>query len=123
MILVDTSIWVDYFRSGDQLLSYLLDRKQVLGHPFVFGELSLGSSRQRAELVAQLVKLRSAEVARHEEVLRLIDAHALYGRGIGYVDVHLLASAILTPDTQLWSHDRRLNAAAEVLGVAARIAH
>lgn len=121
MILVDTSIWIDHIRSPDPLLSQLLSDDQVLGHGFVVGELALGSIGQREAVLAAYRQLPRAIVAEHEEVLRLIGQRRLFGRGIGYVDVHLLASALLTPDARLWSRDRRLAAAAEALGVAARV--
>jgi predicted nucleic acid-binding protein len=92
-------------------------------HPYAIGELALGLLRQRQAVFADLRKVPNANVADHNEVLRLIEALALHGRGIGYVDSHLLASAILTPDTQLWSRDRRPTAAAGAFGFAARLTH
>ena len=123
MILVDTSVWEDFVRHGDPLLAQLLAEDRVYMHPYVIGELALGSLRQREIVLSDLHKIPNAKVADHAEVLRMIEERSLHGRGIGYVDVHLLASARLTPGTQLWSRDRRLNAAAEALGVAARLAH
>ena len=123
MILVDTSVWIDHIKVADPRLSAMLGGDRVFAHPFVLGELAMGSIRQRTAVMAVYRKLPQAIAASDEDVLRMIELHGLFGRGIGFIDVHLLASAILTPDTQLWSHDRRLNAAAEVLGVAARIAH
>ena len=95
----------------------------MLAHPFVLGELAMGSLRQRVSVMTVYRKLPQAITANDEDVLRTIEAHALHGRGIGFIDAHLLVSARLTPDTQLWTRDRRLTAAAEALGVAARIAH
>ena len=123
MILVDTSVWIDHIKSADPQLSAMLRGDRVLAHPFVLGELAMGSLRQRVSVMTVYRKLPQAITANDEDVLRTIEAHALHGRGIGCIDAHLLVSARLTPDTQLWTRDRRLTAAAEALGVAARIAH
>jgi len=90
----------------------------VLTHPFVIGEIALGSLRQREVVLSELSRLPSAAVARSEEVLRLIDAQHLWSLGISYGDVHLLASVLLTPGSLLWSGDKRLMAAAAALDVA-----
>ena len=92
MILVDTSIWVEHLRHGDARLRGLLDRGEVLGHPWVAGELALGHLRQRREVLGLLARLPQAVVADPEEVLVLVDREQLAGLGIGYVDVHLLAA-------------------------------
>ena len=121
MILVDTSVWIDHFRAGNETLTNLLDAGEVLGHPFVIGELALGNLRQRDALLADLQDLPQAATASDEEVLNLIDREALYGRGIGYVDAHLLAASRLTVGSKLWTLDRRLHAVAANLGLAARL--
>lgn len=118
MILVDSSVWVDHLRKANVTLARMLDNERVLAHPFVIGELALGSLRQRESILAALQNLPQAMVASETEVLRLIDQEALYGRGIGYVDVHLLASARLTAGASLWTRDRRLHAVAGELGLA-----
>ncbi len=118
MILVDTPVWVEHFRNGDALLAALLDRGQVLGHPFVAGEIALGNLRQRDVVVGALHELPQAIVASPDEILHFIEHQALFGRGIGYVDAHLLAAARLTSGAVLWTSDRRLRAAAAALGVA-----
>jgi len=118
MILVDSSVWVDHLRSGDDRLTALLDRGLVLTHAFVIGELALGSLRQRAAILGALLDLPQATRATDDEVLAFIDRAGLHGLGIGYVDAHLLASVRLTPDARLWTRDRRLLAAAERLGLA-----
>ena len=123
MILVDTSIWVDHLRVGDERLAALLDGGEVLAHPFVIGELALGNLRQRNVFLSELLRLPQADVASDEEVLGLIDREKLFGRGIGYVDAHLLAATRLTTDTRLWTHDRTLNAVAAELGLAAAVLH
>ena len=120
MILVDTSVWVDHLRARDAALVGLLDAGEVLGHPFVLGELALGSLRQRKLVLTSLEDLPQASVATDPEVLNFVERQRLYGFGIGYVDAHLLAAARLTPDASLWTRDRRLHEAAVRLGVAAK---
>ena len=119
MILVDTSIWVDHIRTHSEALSELLNRGAVLAHPFVIGELALGSLRQCATVLGLVAKLPSAAVASEWEVLRLIERHSLNGTGIGYVDVHLIAAARLTANALLWTRDKRLHGVADELGLAA----
>jgi predicted nucleic acid-binding protein len=118
MILVDTSVWVDHLRATNDALASLLDAGAVLMHPFVTGELALGQLRQRQIVLTALSDLPQAIVATDLEILGFIDRHAICGRGIGYVDVHLLAAVRLTADTKLWTSDRRLHGIAEELGLA-----
>ncbi len=120
MILVDTSVWVDHLRQGDAALADLLQRSAVLMHPFIAGELACGSLRERAVTLGLLRNLPAAKVATDAEVQHLIEHHALHGRGIGYVDMHLLASVRLTSGASLWTRDRRLRQVAERLGCAWR---
>ncbi|MHB8528999.1 MAG: type II toxin-antitoxin system VapC family toxin [Caulobacteraceae bacterium] len=117
MILVDTSIWVDHLRAGNMALAALLDAGRVLAHPFVIGELALGRLRQRQAVLGALADLPGAEVATDAEVLNFIDRHVLFGRGVGYVDAHLLAAARLS-GADLWTSDRRLHSVADALGLA-----
>lgn len=117
MILVDTSVWVDHLRSGDASLTRLLSTGLVLGHPWVAGELALGNLAQRQTILSLVQALPLAVVATDVEVLSLIDRHRLHGRGIGYVDAHLLAAGRLTPGAQLWTRDKRLAAAAADVGI------
>lgn len=117
MILVDTSIWVDHIRRPDVGLKHLLDQEFVLGHPFVIGELAVGNLPNRAIWLRDLGRLPSALIARHHEVLSMTEGANLFGRGLGYVDVHLLASARLSQGL-MWTRDRRLAAAAAELGIA-----
>lgn len=119
MILVDTSVWIDHFRHNDTTLFQSLDRQQILSHPFVIGELALGSLRQRDIILEALRGLPSALVAREEEVHAFIERHSLFGIGIGYIDAHLLAATLLTSGAQLWTRDKRLRSAAARLGVDA----
>jgi len=123
MILVDSSIWIDHIREPNEILVDLIERGQVLTHPFVIGEIALGVIRPRAPMLASLEKLPAAPMASHAEAMRLIEIHTLFGRGVGYVDVHLLAAALLGAETTLWTRDRRLAAVAGELGVAARFVH
>ena len=119
MILVDTSVWIDHLRSGDKQLEHLLDAGIALTHPFVIGEIALGSLRKREEILSALSGMPKATVATGAEALEFIERHALFGRGIGYVEVHLLASARLT-GAALWARDKRLHGIAAGLGLATR---
>jgi len=123
VILVDASVWIDHLRADDERLTALLDGDAVLGHPFIVGELALGNLRQREVVLRALRRLPQATVASDQEVLRLIDRQPLFGRGIGYVDAHLLAAVRLTADTRLWTRDRRLRIVAAELGLAAILPH
>jgi predicted nucleic acid-binding protein len=118
MILVDTSVWVDHLRSRDEALAEMLDRGMVLIHPFVLGEITLGVLRQRTTIVEALSNLPSVTIATDAEVLHFIDRHALFGRGVGYVDVHLLAGARLTDGARVWTRDRLLHGVSSELGLA-----
>jgi predicted nucleic acid-binding protein len=123
VILVDTSVWIEHLRAGDERLMALLDAGEVLAHPFVIGELALGNLREREAFVRNLRDLPQAAVVADDEVLRFIDRQALFGRGIGYVDAHLLAAARLATGTRLWTRDQNLQAVAARLGVAAMLPH
>ncbi len=118
MILVDTSVWVDHLRYQDAELVRLLEAGRVLCHPFVVGELACGHLRGRRAVLALLRGLPSAPRAHDHEVLWWIEAHALMGRGLGYIDMHLLVSIRLEPEAALWTHDRRLGEVAAELGLA-----
>ena len=118
MILVDTSVWIDHLRSGDARLADLLNRSQVVIHPFVIGELACGNLRQRDEVLRLLNDLPQAVVASQEEVLHLIEHKKLMGLGIGFIDAHLLASATLTDTAALWTRDKRLQKVARKLELA-----
>lgn len=100
MILVDTSVWIDHFRRADPALVGMLNDCRVLGHPFVTGELALGNLRNRDDILDALHGLPRANIATDDEVLLFILQGALSGRGIGYVDVHLLASVRLSPGSR-----------------------
>ena len=108
MILVDTSVWINYLRSGNRDLELLLNNNQVLMHPFVLGELACGNLERRTELLSLIGSLPPAPVATDDEALFFIDRHRLMGKGIGYIDVHLLVSASLAKPASLLTHDKRL---------------
>jgi predicted nucleic acid-binding protein len=116
MILADTSVWIEHFRGTQTEFRELLAEGLVLVHPFVIGELACGNLKQRKHILKNLQALPLAVSATDEEVLRLIEDSRLWGRGIGWVDGHLLASALLS-NCPLWTLDRRLNDA----GKAARV--
>ena len=118
LFLADTSIWIDHFRRTDVKLSNLLGRRNILLHPFVVGELALGHVRNLSGMIEDFRDLPQAPVAHTDEVLQLISRDRLFGSGIGYVDAHMLASALLTPDVRLWTRDKRLHAVASRLLVA-----
>jgi predicted nucleic acid-binding protein len=115
VILVDTSVWVQHLRALDQTLARLLDLGLVLMHPFIVGELALGTLRNRDVILSSLQALPQARAAGSDELLHFIGRNELYGSGIGYVDAHLLASARLTDGAKLWTRDKRLESIAEHL--------
>ena len=115
LILVDTSVWVAHLRAGEARLAALLEAHAVLMHPFVLGEIACGSLANRATLLDLVQQLPRAAVADESEVLGYIERQALYGKSIGYIDVHLLASAAIS-GTQLWTRDKRLQTVAAELG-------
>ena len=116
MILVDTSVWIEYLRAGSDRLKNLLYDEQVLCHPFVLGELACGTLQKRGEILSMLKALPEARLLENEEVLSFVETRRLYGRGIGWVDAHLLASTLLTGCT-LWTFDKPLHRAAAALNV------
>lgn len=117
MILVDTSIWIDHFRRSNKRLADLLEEGEVITHSFVVGELACGNLKNRQEILGLFANLPTAPVADDDEALHFITAHSLMGRGIGYVDVHLLAAAALHGDAVLWTRDANLAKAAAKLGL------
>jgi predicted nucleic acid-binding protein len=118
-VLVDTSVWVDHLRKGDAHLAQLLDKGRVLCHPFIIGEIACGNLKNRTEILNALSELEPTPTIEFDEYMQFIDQNRLFGIGIGFVDVHLLASAILA-DVTLWTADKRLHKAALDLGVAYR---
>jgi predicted nucleic acid-binding protein len=116
VILVDTSVWVEHLRRGEAVLAQMLESSLVLCHPFVIGELACGHLRNRAETLDALEKLPRAPIASQDEALVFLNRHGLAGRGIGWVDIHLLAGTALAGDAYLWTRDKRLAAVAADFG-------
>ncbi|HAV12194.1 MAG TPA: VapC toxin family PIN domain ribonuclease [Opitutae bacterium] len=108
MILVDTSVWINFLREGDPLLSDLLYEGKVIAHPFVIGELRLGNIPKRKRFLNLIENLPQCTQASNEEVTFLIEENKLYGKGIGYIDAHVLASSIIS-SAPLWTLDKRLD--------------
>ena len=118
MILADTSIWINHLRWGDARLKVLLNNSEILIHHFIIGELSTGQLKNRKTLLELLNALPKTILAEHEEVLLLLESKKLFGRGLGWVDLHLLAAAIIS-GTPLWTRDKRLSEAARNLDISA----
>ena len=118
MILVDTSVWVDHLREGNDQLAACLNAAEVVCHPMIVGELALGSLAKRADILGLLDNLPSAPIATMTEVRTLIETRKLYSRGIGLVDAYLLASCLLAPGARFWTQDKRLADLAEEFGMA-----
>lgn len=116
-MLVDTSVWIDHFRSRNAQLSELLEAGQVWIHPFVIGELACGSLLQRRKILMLLSALPGVPAAGHDEVMDFIETRALFSKGLGWIDMHLLRSAQIV-QLPFWTLDKRLAAAAQELGLA-----
>jgi hypothetical protein len=116
VILVDTSVWIDHFHRSEPGLTQLLHARAVRMHQAVVGELAMGDLRNREAVLADLRALPQAKVATLDEILHLVNAHRLYGRGIGYVDAQLLASAVVNGD-RLWARDKRVQSVAQDLRI------
>jgi hypothetical protein len=121
MILADTSIWIDHLRSSDPEMARLLDAGQILMHPFIIAEIALGSLRNRRKVLEGMESLLEVRVAQLGEVRRMIEALALYSKGIGLTDAHLIASCLLTPGTKLWTRDVAMEKVAYALGISIRL--
>jgi predicted nucleic acid-binding protein len=117
MVLVDTSVWVAHFRERNTGLASLLNNGQVLCHPFVIGELACGNLKQRSEILSLLCALPSVVVAEHNEVMDFIENQGLMGKGLGFIDIHLITSALISR-VNLWTFDRKMNQFAKLLGLA-----
>jgi len=117
MILADTTVWIHHFRAENKEMRRQLDTRNIAIHPFVIAELALGSLRERARTLALLDFLPKVRVAQISEVREMIEMRSLYSRGIGLIDVHLIASCLIHPSTRLWTNDKRLSNVAESLGV------
>jgi predicted nucleic acid-binding protein len=121
LILADTSIWVDHLRFGDKDMRELLNRGQIVIHPFVVAELALGSIKDRAKTLALLDLLPQARIAQLNELRLTIEARRLYSVGIGFTDAHLIASVLIDSPTLLWARDKKLRKVAENLGIHASL--
>jgi predicted nucleic acid-binding protein len=121
LILADTSIWIDHFRSGNKQLRKHLNEGQSVIHPSIIAELALGSLQDRTKTLALLDLLPQVRVAQLSEVRKMIEARSLYSLGIGLTDAHLIASVFINPSTLLWTRDKRLREAAEGLGIHASL--
>lgn len=118
MILVDSSIWIDHLRVTEPALVSLLNAGQVLIHPFVIGEMACGNLKNRTAVMSLLQELPATPVATDEEALIYIARHSLIGKGIGYIDVHLLAAVSLAGSAQIWTRDKRLGEIAKAMRLA-----
>lgn len=116
MILADTSVWIAHFRQGHPELMKRLEEGEVTCHPFIVGELACGNLKNRREILFRLRDLPQAVQADDVEVLRFIEDRRMMGKGLGYIDMHLLASALLS-NTPLWTLDQKLQEAARELGI------
>ncbi|MDM0079005.1 type II toxin-antitoxin system VapC family toxin [Variovorax sp. J31P179] len=123
MILVDTSVWIDHLAHGDARLQTLLEDGEVLTHPYVIGEIALGSLPRRQETLSALQALPAIDIASADEAMAFLHGEQLFGMGIGYVDLHLLAATRLEPAARLWTRDKRLLQAAVKLKLAAFDTH
>ena len=116
-VLADTSVWVDHWRTASPRFAALLGEDRIVLHPFILGELALGVIASRSEALRRPGRLRTTSVAQNREVLGLIERTPLWGRGISWVDAHLLTAALLD-QIPIWTLDRHLHVAAQELGVA-----
>ena len=117
MIIADTSVWIYHLRKGSLLLEKLLYHESILIHPFIIGELACGNMKNRHEILHLLSKLPVCKTALNHEILDFIEHKRLMGQGIGYVDIHLLASASLTDSARLWTLDKILHNTAEKMNL------
>ena len=116
MVLVDMSVWIEHLRHGLPRLEFLLDEGDVLCHPFIIGELACGSMKNRKEILGLLNELPRVDIAEHQEVLKLIEDRRLYGKGIGLIDAHLIASALISK-VRLLTMDKTLEKVVAVLNL------
>jgi len=117
VILIDTSVWIDYFHGGAVALDNLLSQKEVVMHEFVIGEVAAGNLSDRQRTLSAMSALPALQPASHAEVFGMVEMHRLYGRGLSWIDLHLLAAAKIAR-VRLWSVDGTLAAAAHLSGIA-----
>ena len=115
-ILVDTSVWIKHLREGDQNLIRLLGQGLVASHPYIIGELACGGIKNRHEIISLLTDLPSTEILDHSDIMEFIENRKIMNKGIGYIDVHLLGSALVS-DTPLWTFDKALRKVAIQLSI------
>jgi predicted nucleic acid-binding protein len=118
VILVDTSVWIDHLRKNNLQLVQLLGKSRVLTHPFIIGELACGNLHKRSHFLMLMENLPLGKEASDQEALYFIEHNQLMGRGIGYIDVHLMASTALTAEAKIWTYDKRLKNRACELGLS-----
>ena len=121
MILVDTSVWIDHLRNGNAVLVELLEQNCVVMHPLLLGELACGNLKNRDQLWQLWQNLGSLHEINHKEALFFIEQNELMGKGVGYIDIYLLASVTLDANCQLWTLDKRLANVASELGCAMKM--
>ena len=121
MILVDTSIWIDYLRQGDPLLVEQLNQQQILMHGMVLGELAIGNFKNRQLLLDRWQALPFIQSATDAQVLQFLETHQLMGQGVGWIDLHLLTATSFTDGVKLWTRDKRLRTIAETLNLATQL--
>jgi predicted nucleic acid-binding protein len=121
MILADTSIWIDYLRGRNVAMRSLIQNGRIVMHPFVVAEIALGSLQNRHKTLALMEMLRPVQVAQLNEVRRMIEVQSLYSKGIGLTDAHLVASCLITPQTQLWTSDTALGRVVLLMGIQASL--
>ena len=121
MILADTSVWIDHLSRKDDAFALLLNDSQIMTHPFVIGEIALGNLKNRTEILSKIQKLPMMLATSDSEILFFITQRQLAGRGVGYIDVHLLAATAMTPPARLWTRDKKLLAVATSLGLAYKV--
>lgn len=118
MILADTSVWIDHLRSGLPKLVELLEANRVVIHASIIGELACGNLANRTELLSLWQSLATLPEASHQEALYFIEEHQLMGKGVGYIDIHLMAAVVLDGGTRIWTNDKRLAMVAGQMGLA-----
>ena len=122
-VLVDTSVWINHLRDKDEQLINLLKQNQVLMHPMIRGELACGCLHSRGQILSLLKNLSQVPEATHDEALYCLEKNKLMGKGIGFIDLHLLTSTFLAKNTLLWTRDRRLHKLAVSLNLSWESAH
>jgi len=117
-ILVDTSVWINHFKNADHHLTNLLYQDSVMTHPMIIGEILCGTPPKRNQLINHLLNLKQAFIPSFSEIRAFVDKNKVYGLGCGFIDLNLLVASLITPNTQLWTADKRLLKLAEKFLVA-----